>query len=65
MEPNYSQQLEQLEKIVREIETGEMSIDMLATKVKEATTLLENCKKRLTTVENEVNSILETDKNKE
>ena len=37
---SYDEQLKQLEQIVSEIETGQLSIDQLATKVKMATKLL-------------------------
>ena len=55
---SYDEQLKQLEQIVSEIESGQLSIDQLATKVKMATKLLADCRKQLTKVENEVNKIL-------
>ena len=54
----YDEQLKQLEQIVSEIESGQLSIDQLATKVKTATKLLADCRKQLTKVETEVNKIL-------
>lgn len=58
--PTYSEQLTKLEKIIEEIESGELSIDHLASKVKEAAALLQDCKQRLTTVSEEVDKILHT-----
>ena len=55
---SYDEQLKQLEQIVSEIESGQLSIDQLATKVKMATKLLADCRKQLTKVETEVNKIL-------
>ena len=55
---SYNEQLKQLEQIVSEIESGQLSIDQLAAKVKTATKLLADCRKQLTKVESEVNKIL-------
>ena len=55
---SYDEQLKQLEQIVSEIESGQLSIDQLAAKVKIATKLLADCRKQLTKVETEVNKIL-------
>ena len=55
---SYDEQLKQLEQIVSEIESGQLSIDQLAAKVKTATKLLVDCRKQLTKVETEVNKIL-------
>ena len=55
---SYDEQLKQLEQIVSEIESGELSIDQLAAKVKTATKLLADCRKQLPKVETEVNKIL-------
>ncbi len=55
---SYNEQLKQLEEIVSEIESGELSIDQLATKVKNATKLIADCRKQLTKVEFDVNKIL-------
>lgn len=56
---SYSEHLKHLEEIVAEIESGQLSIDQLTTKVQKATELLRECKKRLVSVENEVNKILQ------
>ena len=55
---SYNEQLKQLEQIVSEIESGQLSIDQLVAKVKTATKLLADCRKQLTKVETEVNKIL-------
>ena len=55
---SYDEQLKQLEQIVSEIESGQLSIDQLAANVKTATKLLADCRKQLTKVETEVNKIL-------
>lgn len=56
---SYNEQINRIEQIVAEIESGELSIDQLTAKVKTATELLRECKKRLVTVEEEVNKILQ------
>ena len=55
---SYNEQLKQLEQIVSEIESGQLSIDQLAEKVKTATKLLADCRKQLTKVESDINKIL-------
>ena len=55
---SYDEQLKQLEQIVSEIESGQLSIDQLAAKVKTATKHLADCRKQLTKVETEVTKIL-------
>ena len=55
---SYNEQLKQLEQIVSEFESGRLSIDQLATKVKTATKLLADCRKQLTKVESDINKIL-------
>ena len=55
---SYNEQLKQLEQIVSEIESGQLSIDQLAAKVKTATKLLADCRKQLTQVESDINKIL-------
>ena len=55
---SYDEQLKQLEQIVSEIESGQLSIDQLAANVKTATKLLADCRKQLTKVESDINKIL-------
>lgn len=63
---NYSQAIEELEAIVQEIESAEISVDGLSEKVKRASELIRFCRKTLNATEMEVENILkdlkETDK---
>jgi exodeoxyribonuclease VII small subunit len=55
---NYTEAFEELQAIVAEIESGEISVDELSEKVKRATELIKICKLKLTTTEENVNRIL-------
>lgn len=55
---NYTAAYEELQRIVSEIENGEISVDELSEKVKRATQLIRLCKLKLTTTEEDVNKIL-------
>ncbi|MBC7847760.1 MAG: exodeoxyribonuclease VII small subunit [Flavobacterium sp.] len=55
---NYTKAFEELQAIVTEIEQGEISVDELSEKVKRATELIQKCKLKLTTTEEDVNAIL-------
>lgn len=55
---NYTAAFEELKAIVTEIEQGEISVDELSEKVKRATELIQKCKLKLTTTEEDVNKIL-------
>lgn len=55
---NYTAAFEELKTIVAEIEQGEISVDELSEKVKRATVLIKHCKSKLTTTEEDVNTIL-------
>jgi exodeoxyribonuclease VII small subunit len=55
---NYTKAFEELQAIVTEIEQGEISVDELSEKVKRATELIQKCKLKLTTTEEDVNKIL-------
>lgn len=55
---NYVKAFEELKGIVTEIEQGEISVDELSEKVKRATELIQKCKLKLTTTEEDVNKIL-------
>ncbi len=57
-ELTYSQALKELEKIVKEIESEEVDIDILAEKIKRASQILTFCKGRLRTAEDEVKKVL-------
>jgi exodeoxyribonuclease VII small subunit len=54
----YSQALTELEKIISEIESEEINVDVLAEKVKRATYLIKFCKDRLRNTEEEVKKVL-------
>lgn len=55
---SYTEAFEELQAIVTEIESGEISVDELSDKVKRATELIKICKLKLTTTEENVNRIL-------
>jgi exodeoxyribonuclease VII small subunit len=55
---NYSTAFEELQTIVSEIEKGEISVDELSEKVKRAAMLIKFCKTKLSTTEEDVNTIL-------
>jgi len=55
----YSESIEKLRAIVANIERGELDIDDLSEKVKEATRLIKLCKEKLCKADEEVKKILE------
>jgi exodeoxyribonuclease VII small subunit len=55
---NYELAFTELQKIVTEIEQGEISVDELSEKVKRAALLIKFCKTKLQTTEEDVNAIL-------
>lgn len=57
-EINYVDAFDELQRIVIEIEEGEISVDELSEKVKRATQLIKICKSKLTTTEEDINQIL-------
>jgi exodeoxyribonuclease VII small subunit len=54
----YTAAYEELQKIVSEIEDGEISVDDLSAKVKRASELIRICKEKLTQTEGDVSQIL-------
>ncbi|HEY6956056.1 MAG TPA: exodeoxyribonuclease VII small subunit [Flavisolibacter sp.] len=54
----YSCAFNELQAIVSEIESGEISVDELSEKVKKAAELIKFCKTKLTSTEEDVNNIL-------
>ncbi len=50
-----------LEALAREMEAGDVAIDLLASKLKEAQRLLAFCRDKLTRAEEEVQKLLETE----
>ncbi len=55
----YEEKIEKLEQIVADIESGKLSVDLLAEKVKEASSLVKECRKMLIKVQTEVNRVLQ------
>jgi exodeoxyribonuclease VII small subunit len=58
-ELNYALAFEELQKIVGEMETGDISIDELSIKVKRAAELIQICKRKLKSTELDVQKILD------
>jgi len=56
--PTYSEAFDELQQIVSEIESGEISVDQLSEKVKRATLLIRVCKQKLVTTEEDVTRLL-------
>ena len=54
----YSQAMERLEKIVRQIDNNELEIDVLAEKIKEANEKIAFCTEKLTKADREVEKLL-------
>jgi len=55
----YNEAVEKLREIVEDIERGELDVDVLSEKVKEATRLIKLCKEKLFKADEEVKKILE------
>jgi exodeoxyribonuclease VII small subunit len=55
---NYKASFDELQKIVTEMENGEVPVDELSEKVKRAAYLIKICKEKLTSTEEDVNNIL-------
>lgn len=55
----HNEAIEKLRKIVAEIENGDLDVDILSEKVKEATRLIKLCKEKLYKVDEEVKKVLE------
>ncbi|MCF8335937.1 MAG: exodeoxyribonuclease VII small subunit [Bacteroidales bacterium] len=54
----YGDAIEEIEKILKQIENEELDVDDLTSKVKRVSELLSLCKKKLRTTEEEVENIL-------
>ncbi len=59
---SYKDAIKRLEEIVESIENQELDIDVLASQVKEANTLISICSKKLNAVNTEVEKLLEDNK---
>ena len=55
----YKEAIEKLRKLVSDIENGDLDVDLLAEKMKEATRLIKLCKDKLYKVDEEVKKVLE------
>jgi exodeoxyribonuclease VII small subunit len=55
---SYTEAFEELQRIVEEIERGDISLDMIAGKVKRAALLIRICRQKLNLVEEDVRQIL-------
>jgi exodeoxyribonuclease VII small subunit len=55
---NYSKSLKEIEEIVKQIESGKLDVDKLADKVRKATKLIEQCREKLRTTEEDLDRIL-------
>ena len=55
----YSQAIERLEKIVRQIDSNELEIDELSEKIKEANEIIAFCTEKLTKADKEVEKLLQ------
>ena len=59
----YSQAIERLEKIVRQIDNNELEIDALAEKIKEANEIIAFCSDKLTKADKEIEKLLSEKQN--
>jgi exodeoxyribonuclease VII small subunit len=58
-ELTYEAAMERLEQLAKEMENGDVAIDQLSVKLKEAQQLLQFCKDNLTKADEEVRKLLE------
>lgn len=58
-ETNYSEAYQELEQIVKDLESDHVSIDILTEKLKRASVLIHICKNKLKATETEVQEIME------
>lgn len=54
----YTEAKNQLEEIVNDLQNNQLTVDELSSKIKEAVGLINFCKKRLRSVDSEVDKIL-------
>ena len=57
-QPTYTEAFEELQQIVSDIEEGQISVDELSEKVKRAAFLINICKAKLSSTEEDVSKIL-------
>lgn len=58
-EETYNEAVEKLRTIVADIERGDLDVDVLSEKVREATRLIKLCKEKLYKVDEDVKKVLE------
>jgi len=54
---SFNQAVNEIEKILANIESGELDVDKLSMEVKRAAELIRQCQKKLRSTEDEINSI--------
>jgi len=54
---SFNNAVKEIEKILGEIESGELDVDKLSVAVRRASVLIKQCQKKLRTTEEEINSI--------
>lgn len=54
---SFNQAVNEIEKILSNIESGELDVDKLSAEVKKAAELIRQCQKKLRSTEDEINSI--------
>lgn len=59
IEFSYNKSLEEMERIMQEIETDEVDVDKLSEKVKRLSVLIKSCKSSLRETEEEVQNIID------
>ena len=57
---SYTKAIEKLRGIIHDIESGELDVDVLSEKVKEASRLIKLCREKLFKADEEVKKILDT-----
>jgi exodeoxyribonuclease VII small subunit len=58
-EISYKDAIKEIEEIISKIESGELNVDQLTDKVKRVSLLLNICRKKLKTVDEEISRIIE------
>jgi exodeoxyribonuclease VII small subunit len=54
---SFNEAVAEIEKILKNIESGDLDVDKLSDSVKRASELIHQCQKKLRTTEEEINSI--------
>lgn len=58
-EISYQEAIQEIEEIIKKIESGELDVDQLTGQVKRVSYLLDICRKKLKTAEEEIEKIIE------